>query len=198
MSKRDFLDWYIPFFVLVFLLSPFVPLKDIVNYVSAAEVEDPCSENPPPNTTCINWLAPTENIDGTQLTDLSGYEIWYDTKDLQMNLRNNPRQACDPDFLHSGKCIHLELENQSKYVFDLDVMDLIIPSDVDFIDINVAMTAYNSESQFSSLSNQVTKTIQIQRGPFGKPVRPVIRFQFIPGYESGLDPNSFDPNSIEG
>ena len=54
------------------------------------------SPTPPPTPTIgsvtLNWEAPTENTDGTPLTDLAGYYVWYGTSSISMQSIqiNNP------------------------------------------------------------------------------------------------------------
>ena len=36
-----------------------------------------CPDPLPMDTVCLSWEAPTENIDGTDLTDLSGFEVFW-------------------------------------------------------------------------------------------------------------------------
>ncbi len=36
-----------------------------------------CPDPLPPDTVCLEWEAPTENVDGTALTDLSGFEVFW-------------------------------------------------------------------------------------------------------------------------
>lgn len=37
----------------------------------------PVSTNPPTGSVTLNWMPPTENTNGTPLTDLAGYDIHY-------------------------------------------------------------------------------------------------------------------------
>lgn len=48
---------------------------------ATAATADAASNLPTPSTNAvtINWMPPTENTDGTPLTDLSGYDIYYGT-----------------------------------------------------------------------------------------------------------------------
>jgi hypothetical protein len=57
-----------------------VPLD---NTGSWSQGRDPSCTTPEPPTDVVNltWVAPTQNTDGTALTDLAGYMIYYDTVD---------------------------------------------------------------------------------------------------------------------
>jgi hypothetical protein len=47
---------------------------------TASVPANPASPNPGPgNSVTLTWDAPTTNIDGTPLTDLAGYKIYYGT-----------------------------------------------------------------------------------------------------------------------
>jgi hypothetical protein len=38
-----------------------------------------------PGTATVSWVAPTENVNGTPLTDLAGYNIYYGTNSASLN-----------------------------------------------------------------------------------------------------------------
>lgn len=44
---------------------------------TCAEVWNDPTLEPDPNTACLRWEAPTQNVDGSPLTDLSGYRIFW-------------------------------------------------------------------------------------------------------------------------
>jgi hypothetical protein len=38
-----------------------------------------------PGTATVSWVAPTENVNGTALTDLAGYNVYYGTNSASLN-----------------------------------------------------------------------------------------------------------------
>ncbi|MGE0623707.1 MAG: hypothetical protein AB7I04_04555 [Pseudomonadales bacterium] len=82
-------------------------------------------------TVTLNWVAPTENVDGTPLTDLAGYRVYYGTASRSYtNMRDvTGRTATSTSFtLPSG-------------------------------DYHVAMTALDGEGNESAYSNEVLKSV---------------------------------------
>ncbi len=82
----------------------------------------------------LSWLPPTENTDGSALTDLSGYKIYYGTS---------------PDAL--TKTIALNNAGLTSYM----VENLAVGADYYF-----AITAINSDDTQSGLSNIANKTVE--------------------------------------
>jgi hypothetical protein len=78
----------------------------------------------------LSWVAPTENVDGSELTDLAGYRIYYGDES-----RN-----------YSGM---VDLTNASATSHTLTLASG---------DYFVAMTAYDAEGNESAYSNEVLKT----------------------------------------
>jgi hypothetical protein len=84
------------------------------------------------NPVSLNWVAPTENVDGSNLTDLAGYRIYWGSTS-----RNYTNMVDVPD---SQTASHtLDLESGDYYV---------------------AMTALDLEGNESAYSNEVLKTSQ--------------------------------------
>ncbi|VAX13418.1 hypothetical protein MNBD_GAMMA24-2339 [hydrothermal vent metagenome] len=81
----------------------------------------------------LSWLPPTENTDGSALTDLSGYKIYYGTS---------------PDALTNT--IALNNAGLTSYV----VENLVVDANYYF-----AITAINSSEVQSGLSNVANKTV---------------------------------------
>ena len=82
------------------------------------------------SSVALNWVAPDENVDGTPLTDLAGYRIYYGTASRDysgMVQVNNPAETSHTLSLASG-------------------------------DYYVAMTALDQEGNESAYSNEVLKT----------------------------------------
>jgi len=42
-------------------------------------VSGSASSSPPPGSVTVSWMPPTENMDGSTLTDLAGYHLYYGT-----------------------------------------------------------------------------------------------------------------------
>lgn len=82
-------------------------------------------------TISLNWIAPTANVDGSQLTDLAGYRIYYG----QIS-----REYTDI----------IDLANPTA-----TSIDIALPSG----DYHVAMTALDREDNESAYSNEVLKQV---------------------------------------
>jgi hypothetical protein len=80
----------------------------------------------------LTWVAPTQNVDGTTLTDLAGYRIYWGTasRDYTDSVEiNDPATLSHTLVLESG-------------------------------DYYVAMTAFDAQGNESAFSNEVLKTSQ--------------------------------------
>lgn len=86
----------------------------------------------------LSWSVPTQNEDGTPLTDLKGYKIFYGTM--------------PPDYPNE-----IDVSNPATTVY---VVENLAPGDYHFV-----MTAYNEAGTQSGLSNGATKTIPPPPGP---------------------------------
>lgn len=82
-------------------------------------------------TMSLNWVAPTENADGSQLTDLNGYRVYYGQS--PRNYTNNT-DVDDPSATSAS---------------------IALPPG----DYYVAMTALDREGNESAYSNEVVKTV---------------------------------------
>ncbi|TDJ31788.1 MAG: hypothetical protein E2O59_00245 [Gammaproteobacteria bacterium] len=78
----------------------------------------------------LTWVAPTENVDGSALTDLAGYKIYYGT---QSGNYSDSVDVSDP-----GATQH----------------DLTVPMETYYL----AMTALDADGNESAYSNEVVKT----------------------------------------
>ena len=78
----------------------------------------------------LNWQAPTENVDGSSLTDLAGYRIYYGS---------GSRDYSDM----------IDVTNASAVTETLDLVSG---------DYYVAMTALDQDGNESAYSNEVLKT----------------------------------------
>jgi fibronectin type 3 domain-containing protein len=80
----------------------------------------------------LSWVAPSENVDGSPLTDLAGYRVYYgdSSRDYtDMTDVNSPTSTATAIVLPSG-------------------------------DYYVAMTALDQQGNESTYSNEVMKTVQ--------------------------------------
>jgi len=82
----------------------------------------------------LNWAAPTENSDGSALTDLSGYKIYY--------RKNSDSGPYDQE---------IQIDNPSVTTY---VVEQLSPATYYF-----AATAFNSSGAESSFSGEVTRTV---------------------------------------
>jgi Fibronectin type III domain len=94
---------------------------------------------PPPSSTTassssvtLGWVAPTENSNGTPITDLAGYKIHYGTASQEYT-----------------QVVSLANPSLSRYVVDS------LPSGTYYF----AITAYNSQGRESALSGEITTTL---------------------------------------
>jgi len=79
----------------------------------------------------LSWVAPTENVDGTALTDLAGYRVYYGTGSRSYTTMRDVPGA-------STTSTSLTLSSGDYYV---------------------AMTALDGEGNESAYSNEVIKTV---------------------------------------
>lgn len=89
-------------------------------------------------TTTLRWQAPTQNVDGSPLTDLAGYRIYYG-----LESRN-----------YTGMIDTVD-GSATNWSFSIPV------SDVSQIQWYFAMTALNADGDESAYSNEVLKTLTI-------------------------------------
>lgn len=79
----------------------------------------------------LNWAPPTENVDGTVLTDLGGYNVWY-------------------GFSQGGYTQSINVADNSATSFGFPVNGIASGTS-----IYVVMTAYDLEGNESAYSNEV-------------------------------------------
>lgn len=84
------------------------------------------------NSTILTWTAPTTNVDGTSLTNLAGYKVYYGTA--------SGNYATSVDVGNVTTYTVTGLSSGTTYYF--------------------AVTAYNTNSGESGFSNEVSKAIQ--------------------------------------
>ncbi len=82
-------------------------------------------------TVTLSWVAPTENVDGSPLTDLAGYRVYYGTSPRNYT---NMRDVANPSATSAS---------------------FSLPSG----DYRVAMTALDGQGNESAYSNEVVKTV---------------------------------------
>ena len=82
-------------------------------------------------TMSLNWVAPTENVDGTPLTDLARYRVYYGTSSRSYG---TPVQVNNP----AATSVQITAASGDYYV---------------------AMTAIDAEGNESAYSNEVLKTV---------------------------------------
>jgi hypothetical protein len=107
--------------------------------ISPAPADAGASTTPPPATTqpaapavSLQWAAPTENSDGTPLTDLKGYKIHYGTESQT----------------YTGS---ISVDNPTVTTYLVDSL----PAGTYYF----AVTAYNSSGAESSLSDEVQRAL---------------------------------------
>jgi Putative Ig domain len=88
---------------------------------------------PQPGSATLSWVAPTENEDGTELTNLAGYNIYYGTSADALNQMINLPEVGQTSYVLSG------LQSGNTYYFSI--------------------AAYNTVGISSSMSEIVSKEI---------------------------------------
>lgn len=96
--------------------------------------------------TTLCWVAPTENVDGTALTDLAGYNVYWGSS---RRAYGDSFNIDDPDLT----CYLLSGFARGDYYF--------------------AMTALDGESNESAYSNEVIKTITGRGSPVNPILIPI-------------------------
>ncbi len=141
MEKIKFsLPWSLSLLALLFLvfLGPgLTGCKGTGSSTSAAAAGSGGDPNPDPNpapvtgTASLSWSAPTQNADGSSLSDLNGYHVYFGTKPGVYTTQVDVGKATshDVDQLTAGT-----------YYF--------------------SVTAYDASSNESDFSNEVSKTVQ--------------------------------------
>jgi hypothetical protein len=92
----------------------------------------PAAPSPTTGTATLDWLPPTQTTDGSVLTDLAGYFVYYGTDATHLNQRVQLRNPGLTAYVIDGL-------PQGSYVF--------------------AVSAYNSAGIESTLSNIASKTV---------------------------------------
>lgn len=99
---------------------------------SSTTTPPPSSTSAPSSSVTLGWVAPTENSNGTPITDLAGYKIHYGTASQEYT-----------------QVVSLANPSLSRYVVDS------LPSGTYYF----AITAYNSQGTESVLSGELTTTL---------------------------------------
>ena len=106
-----------------------------------------CPDPMPASTMCIEWQAPTENVDGTPLTDLAGFQAYWSLSPITGI--PDPTQMIDipnPD--------QVELTQGAA---EINLPELGAGGGV--LEVYVRMTAYDDDGNVSALSNQVVELV---------------------------------------
>lgn len=109
-------------------------------------------------TTILRWTPPAENVDGTPLTDLDGYRIYWG-----MSSRDyiDSVDISDEGLTQQLVTVPLDSDNQTTWYF--------------------AMTAYDVDGNESAYSNEVRKTLTINvidNRPPAPPILEEVEMQF--------------------
>lgn len=102
-----------------------------------------CPDPLPDNTVCLTWQAPTENVDGSPLTDLAGYNVYYGSES---------RTYEDPIPIESATATDATL-------FSGEVSIVSPGPQGGDVEVYFAMTALDEEGNESAFSNEVLKTV---------------------------------------
>jgi len=108
-----------------------------------------CPDPMPPATLCIEWEAPTQNVDGTPLTDLAGFQAYWSLTGIPAN---GPAPA--------GQMIDIPNPDQVQLIEGSGPINLPEPGpEGGTITLYLRMTAYDDDGNVSALSNQVVEEV---------------------------------------
>lgn len=117
-----------------------------------ANAQTACQEN----FACLSWQAPTQNVDGSPLTDLAGYTLyWGDTS------RSYTGSIAIPD----------PAQTSGQFPIDAGSIDLapLLPTQVVLASLFFAMTAVDVDGNESAFSNEVLKSVTFTADVPGAP-----------------------------
>lgn len=134
-----FRQWRLTLFAVLF---SFLPIVLAVTWAPAASAQTACPEN----FACLSWEAPTQNVDGSELTDLAGYSlVWGDTS------RG-----------YTGRLLIADpAQTSGEFPIDPGSIDLapLLPNQVVLASLFFAMTAIDADGNESAYSNEVIKAV---------------------------------------
>ncbi len=135
--------------------------------IAIAADGDVCTVNPdgeaPGRSSCgdLEWTPPTQNVDGSPLTDLAGYVVYW-------------RQD-EPTFTNStGQWPNLDLD-ASDVAYDVSVT--VIGDYGDTVTVTYAVTAVDEQGNESAYSNEVSRAFLIVDDVF--PMPPDLRLRVV-------------------
>ncbi len=102
-----------------------------------------CPDPIPDDTICLEWVAPTENIDGSVLTDLDGYRVYW-------HLAGEIYSA------------FIDIPDEGLTEFTSPATAINIPSpgpDGGDVLVSFVMTAYDDDGNEGPRSNEAIKTV---------------------------------------
>lgn len=104
-----------------------------------------CPDPVPENTVCLEWQAPTQNVDGTPLTDLDGFQIYWS---LTLGDWVPVRMIDIPD------------EGLTEFTSPATPINIPSPGPGGGdVDVFFVMTAYDADGNVSAFSNSVGKVV---------------------------------------
>lgn len=109
-----------------------------ISYIEVGHAATPKAPAASTTPTVLRWVAPTQNTDGTTLTNLAGFKLYHCLTPWGLAPSIVPNTVCDPAITLAGM---VQTYNYT----------LAVDGDHDF-----ALTAYNSTGQESPKSNDVT------------------------------------------
>jgi len=115
-----------------------------------------CPDPIPVDTICLEWQAPTQNVDGTPLTDLAGFEVFWG--------------LASGDFDQSRK---IDIPDATQTEFTTPATPISIPTpgpEGGDVPVFFVMTAYDDDGNVSAFSNEVGKIVTfLDTNPPGAP-----------------------------
>ena len=112
-----------------------------------------CPDPLPAETMCVEWFAPTENSDGSPLTDLDGFKLFWDVSPILQPSQGMPVGAMGT--------IDIPDETQTQTTETIVVPAPPPPSGGGdaTVDVHVRMLAYDGRGNESILSNEVVAIV---------------------------------------
>lgn len=104
-----------------------------------------CPDPLPENTVCVQWQAPTENTDGTPLTDLAGFELFWGffSGDFDQSRKIDIPDASETEFTTPATSINIQSPG---------------PEGGE-VDVFFVMTAYDDDGNTSGFSNEISRAV---------------------------------------
>lgn len=114
----------------------------------------------PPNTICVGWQHPTENVDGSPIPDsgpqaLQSFRIFYSTTEGEFNI---------------GESLVVTDPTATEAIGAIGSIPIVVPPNGGRVDLYIVMTATNNLAETSQYSNTIMRSIDFPPPVPGAPV----------------------------